>query len=144
ARVTDAVTGTRPVCPGGLDEVLQVADGADVVEPAVLAKRDAGGVVAAILESAQAVQEERLRLSRSDVSDDSTHVRRNTTSSAMRRPRSVAGGQPSSWVTSDATLAHRSCASSSLAASARMRTTGSVPDGRTSTRPRPSSSALTA
>ena len=46
--------------------------------------------------------------------------------------------------TSCAILPQRSLASSSLSASARTRTTGSVPDGRTSTRPRPSRRSVSA
>src|SRR4051794_27281557 len=53
ARVTDAVTRRRPIRPGGIDEHLQLADSAHVVEAFLLAQRDARGVVAPVLEAAQ-------------------------------------------------------------------------------------------
>src|SRR5215207_2791125 len=56
-------------------EVLQVADGADVVEPALLAQRDPGRVVAAVLEALEPLEEERLALPRPDISDDSAHLK---------------------------------------------------------------------
>ena len=52
------------------------------------------------------------------------------------------GGQPSSCRTSAAMVAQRASASGSVSASASTRISGSVPDGRTSTRPRSPSSAF--
>ncbi len=75
ARVAEPVVRVGAVRAGRLDEVAEVADGADVVERVVLAQRDPGGVVAAVLEPAQSLEQKRLRLARPDVSDDSAHVR---------------------------------------------------------------------
>ena len=58
-----------------LDQVLERADGTHVREPAVLQKSDSARVVPAVLQALEALQEQRLRLTRSDVSDDSTHDR---------------------------------------------------------------------
>src|ERR1700693_4610072 len=82
ARVPEAVSRRRPVRAGGFDEVLEIADRAHVVEPVVLAQRDARGVVAAVLETLQPLQQERLRLTLSDVSDDPAHI-----ASEMERAR---------------------------------------------------------
>src|SRR5256885_11689503 len=54
--------------------VLEVADCADVVEPALLTERDPCRVVAAVLEPAKAAEQQRLGLSRAHVSDDSAHL----------------------------------------------------------------------
>jgi hypothetical protein len=51
------VTRCGAVRPRGVDEILKVADGADVIESAFLAERDARRVVAAILESAESAEE---------------------------------------------------------------------------------------
>src|SRR5262249_2114201 len=157
ARVAEAVTSVRSVRAGCFDEVLQVPDRAHVVGAVVLAQGDAGGVVPAVLEAPETAEQKRLRPPRPDISDDPAHADRPSfrsrarkilletrRSPAIRPIRAVAVDQPSSWVTSAAILAQRASASSGVAASARMRTSGSVPDGRTSTRPLPSSSALTA
>src|SRR5437773_8130430 len=68
ARGRDGAVGT-----GGLLEVLEIADGADVLETIVLAERDAGRVVAAVLETLESIEQERLRLPPPDVSDDPAH-----------------------------------------------------------------------
>ena len=73
ARVTEAVCVRPGVRAGRVLQVLEVADRANVLEPVVLAQRDAGRVVAAVLEAAQPFEQERLRLSRPDVSDDPAH-----------------------------------------------------------------------
>ena len=90
-------------------------------------------VVAAVLQALEALEQERLALTRSDVSDDPAHenplVNAKEPGGALRR------AQPSSLSTSAAMLAHIFSASSAFSASARTRTTGSVPDGRTRTRP---------
>ena len=75
ARVAEPVARVGAVRTGRLDEVAQVADGADVLERVVLAQREPRGVVAAVLEPAQAFEQQRLGFTRSDVSDDSAHVR---------------------------------------------------------------------
>src|SRR5215475_1703964 len=75
ARVSETVVRVGAVRTGGLDEVAEGADGADVLELVVLAQRDPGRVVAAVLEPAQTLEQERLRLPRPDVADDSAHVR---------------------------------------------------------------------
>src|SRR6185503_5899508 len=56
-----------------LAEVLERADGARVPQAGALEQRDPGRVVAAVLEALEAVQEQRLALTRPDVSDDSAH-----------------------------------------------------------------------
>jgi hypothetical protein len=75
ARVPEAVARGGAVRPRGGLEVLQVADGADVVEPVRLAERDPGRVVAAVLETLEPVEEQLLALPRPDVSDDPAHPR---------------------------------------------------------------------
>src|SRR5581483_1835154 len=138
--------------PGGLDEVLQRADGPDVFEAAVLEQGDPRRVVAAVLEPLQPLQEQRLRRPAPDVSDDPAHfdppLRPETapapeTAKLGFSPRPFVGpGQPSSRRTSAAMLAQASFAAPASSASASTRTSGSVPDGRTRTRPPPLHSSL--
>ena len=73
ARVAHAVARDGAVRAGGVDEMLQVADRADVVETVGFTKGDPGRVVPAILEPPQPVQEQRLRFPRTDISDDPAH-----------------------------------------------------------------------
>ena len=73
ARVAEARWSRRAVRPGARLQVVERADRANVVEARVLEERDAGGVVAAVLEALEAVEQERLALTRSDVSDDPAH-----------------------------------------------------------------------
>ncbi len=73
ARVAEPVMRVGGVGIGCLDEVPEGADGPHVVERVLLAQRDPGRVVAPVLEPAQSLQEQRLRVARSDVSDDSAH-----------------------------------------------------------------------
>src|SRR5690348_924044 len=73
ARVTEPVRRDRAVRPCGRPKVREVADGADVVEPVLLEERKAGGVVTAVLETLEPLQEQRLRFTRPHVSDDSAH-----------------------------------------------------------------------
>jgi hypothetical protein len=73
ARVTEPVPRLRAVGAGRHLQVLQVPDGADVVEAVVFAKHDPRRVVASVLEAFEALQQERLALARADVSDDSAH-----------------------------------------------------------------------
>src|SRR5437763_1773561 len=75
AAIDDAMNISRsptPTTSGGVQGVA-VAARADVVEPLRLPEDDPGGVVAAVLEALEPLQEERLRLTRSDVSDDPAH-----------------------------------------------------------------------
>src|SRR5262249_41711939 len=139
ARMSEPVRGAGTVRPRGGDEVLEVADRADVVEPVLLAERETRGVVAAILEPAEPLQEERLGLARPHVSDDPAHgfPPERERARLLDRSASSRNGQPSSSRTSAAILAQRASDSASDAASARIRTTGSVPDGRTRTRALP-------
>ena len=74
ARVAEAVLGLGAVGTRSLLQVLEVADGADVLEPVSLAERDPGGVVAAVLEPLETLDQELLALPRPDVSDDSAHA----------------------------------------------------------------------
>src|SRR5580765_2190750 len=73
ARVPETVIGDRPVRARGVLQDLEIADCAHVLEPAVLAKGDPGGVVTAVLEPLQALQEKLLRGPTTDVSDDAAH-----------------------------------------------------------------------
>src|SRR4051795_7015269 len=72
-RVPEAVIGDRPVRARGVLQELEIADGADVFEPAILAKRDPGRVVTAVLEPLQALKEKLLRRPTTDISDDPAH-----------------------------------------------------------------------
>src|SRR5207237_5545540 len=146
ARVPEAGRRDGAVRAGGGDQVLQVADRAHVVEGIVLTQREAGRVVAAIRQPLKPAQEEILARSSSDVSDDAAHDRANTplereTPDWSPRP-GVGTGQPSSRVTRAEIVPQASFAAASVSASARMRMTGSVPDGLTSTRPLPSNRAF--
>jgi hypothetical protein len=71
--VPEAVIGLRPVRACGDLQELEIADCAHVLEPAVLAKRDPGGLVTAVLEPLQALKEKLLRGPTTDVSDDPAH-----------------------------------------------------------------------
>src|SRR5262249_61336222 len=74
ARVAEPVIRGGVVGPRGLLQFLQVPDGTDVVEPAVLTERDAGRVVAAVLETLEPAQKQLLRGPTADVSDDPAHA----------------------------------------------------------------------
>src|SRR5437870_679888 len=74
ARVAEAVIRRRAVRAGGLLQELEVPDGADVVETVLLAQRDPSGVVAAVLEPLQPVEQEILCLTTADVTDDPAHL----------------------------------------------------------------------
>src|SRR5581483_6178738 len=74
AGVTEAVMRVGVVRLGGDDEVVEDAYRADVLELAVLSEREPGGVVAAVFEPAETVEQKGLCLARSDVSDDPAHV----------------------------------------------------------------------
>ena len=73
ARVPETVIGDRPVRARGVLQELEIADCAHVLEAAVLAKGDPGGVVTAVLEPLQTLKEKLLRRSTTDVSDDPAH-----------------------------------------------------------------------
>ena len=73
ARVAESRRRGRAVRAGAFLQVSERPDGADVVEPVRLEERDAGRVVAAVLQALEAVEQERLALTRSDVSDDPAH-----------------------------------------------------------------------
>ena len=55
-------------------QLVEVADRADVVEALVLEQRDAGRVIAAVLEPLETLEEQRVRLPGAHVSDDSAHL----------------------------------------------------------------------
>src|SRR5262249_35683167 len=74
ARGAEPVIRAGVVGARGLLQVLQVPDGTDVVEPAVLTERDAGRVVAAVLETLEPAQKQLLRGPTADVSDDPAHA----------------------------------------------------------------------
>src|SRR5205807_4512866 len=147
AGMPETVVRDGAVRAGRMLEIRQVAYRADVIGPAVLAQRDPGGVVAAALEPLEPTQLQVLGGPATDVSDDPAHRSSSRSFSGTAKARLVVpsrrrDGQPSSRRTRAAMLPQRLAASTSSRASASTRTTGSVPDGRTSTRPRPWSSAL--
>ena len=116
ARVTD------PGVPGGTlrgddgGEVVELAFGAQDLQRAVALHGDARGVVAAILEATEPVHEERKRFARPDVAYDPAH-----------QPRCSFAAATSADAVLDAIV--------SLRASTVIRRTGSVPEGRTTSRP---------
>src|SRR5438105_3269255 len=150
ARMAEARRREGAVGAGGRDQVVEGADRARVPQPRLLEERDAGGVVAAVLEALQPLQQQWHRRPVADISDDSAHPGASFCSGSTNgkarlsdtSPR-VGTGQPSSRRTRDAMLAQASSASEGFSASASTRITGSVPDGRTSTRPRPRHSSFT-
>ena len=71
ARVPEPGGRGRAVRAGARLQVPERADRADVLEPARLEEGDPGRVVAAVLQALEALQQQRLALTRSDVSDDS-------------------------------------------------------------------------
>ena len=73
ARVADAVVAGERVGADDLLEVRQLAGAAAQVDRAVADDRDAGRVVAAVLEPPQPVDEDGHDVLRSDVADDSAH-----------------------------------------------------------------------
>src|SRR6185437_9113211 len=73
ARVPETVIGDRSVRARGVLQELEIADRAHILEPAVLAKRNPGGVVTAVLEPLEALKEKLLRGPTTDVSDDPAH-----------------------------------------------------------------------
>src|SRR5438445_1985317 len=90
ARVTQAVVRKRAVRTSDLSQELQIADGSDVFEAAVLAQREPRRVIAAVLEPLQAVEEQILGGATADVSDDPAHT----------KLLSVAAPFPPGWITS--------------------------------------------
>ena len=89
ACVAEAGRRARAVGAGAGLQVPERADRAHVVETISLEQRDAGGVVAAVLQALEALEEQRLALTRPDVSDDSAHevvsVNAKEPGSALRR-----------------------------------------------------------
>src|SRR5207244_7945169 len=75
ARVAEARGRDGAVPARRLLQEAEVADRTDVVEARVLAEHDPRGVVAAVLEALEAVQQERLAGPRPHVSDDSAHLK---------------------------------------------------------------------
>ena len=99
--------------------------------PPLALERDAGGVVAAVLELLEPGEQDLLDRALPDVADDSAHAAERIASLRRRvllRARLDARNQPRHGTAS---------ASSAVGASTITRTSGSVPLGRTSTRPRP-------
>ena len=74
-RVAEPGRRGRAVRAGAGFQIAERPDGANVVEPIRLEERDARRVVAAVLEALEALEQQRLALSRSDVSDDSAHAK---------------------------------------------------------------------
>src|SRR5918997_1227646 len=118
---------------------LEIADRPNVIESALLAQHDAGGVVAAVLQPLEPAEKERLALSGPDVSDDPAHPKllsfaverrfpdpgpkrsskRQSPAESSAQRRAV---QPSSRRTRAATLPQSRSAFSSVGASASTRT----------------------
>ncbi len=73
ARVTETVIRRGAIRAGGVLQKLKVAHRAHVFEAAVLAQRDAGGVVTAVLEALETVEQQVLRSPVTDVPDDPAH-----------------------------------------------------------------------
>ena len=73
AGVPDAGRRQRAVRAGRFLEVREVPDRADVLEPVVLEKRDAGRVVAAELEALETRDQQVFRGATTDVPDDPAH-----------------------------------------------------------------------
>ncbi len=65
ACVPEPVGRGRPVRACGILQVLEVPDGSNVLEPALLTECDAGRVVAAVLETLQALEQKGLAFPRS-------------------------------------------------------------------------------
>ena len=128
ARVGDAERAARPAATRRSSRAREIFPAAlRTSSPLPFMQRDAGRIVAAILQPLEPLDQQRRALPRSDVSDDSAHSYRahlvkrspvSATSSATSRER-----------------AHRARRASvpSVGASAITRTIGSVPDGRTCT-----------
>ena len=114
-------------------QVVEVADRAHAVDLAVVDDRDPGRVIAAVLELLESGDQQVEAGAPADVSDDSAH--REAMKGRGRRARRALGGPE---LTSRSQTAS---ASSALGASTITRTSGSVPEGRRSTRPRPSSAS---
>ena len=74
ASVAEAGRRGRAVRAGPRLQVVERADRADVVETMALEERDSGRVIAAVLQALEALEQERLALTRPDVSDDPAHV----------------------------------------------------------------------
>src|ERR671922_1341626 len=73
ARMAEPGVRDGAVRLGGLLQLLEIADGANVVESVTLEEGEARRVVAAVLQALESLDEERLARSRPDVSDDSAH-----------------------------------------------------------------------
>ena len=114
AGMPDAEGTARQIAVELLLERGQLAGGLVDLEAVAVDDRDAGGVVAAVLEAPEPVDEQVRRWAGTDVSDNAAH---------------------SAWILSGSTgsraAATSASASAAVGASAISRTIGSVPDGRT-------------
>ena len=124
-RVADAGGAVQVAVARGhsVAQAGEVAHRVDTAHRAVLDQREEGGVIPAVLQTLQSLQQQVAAIARPDVSDDPAHGRISLTSIAPFR----------------ANLETISSHSSSPGASTITRTSGSVPEERTSTRPRLSS-----
>src|SRR5439155_19149066 len=123
ARVTEAVVRLGTVGARGVFQKLEIADRADVLETAVLAQRDAGRVVAAVLEALEAVEQQLLSSPAADVPDDPAHPKLLSVAApclqrwiemlqiavfqkrALENGKSPASDPPSAWTVSRALVA---------------------------------------
>jgi hypothetical protein len=74
AGVTDADAADNGRLGNGGAQIHELAEPANHDEPAIAHDRDPGRVVAAVLEPGESADEDVARLTRADVSDDSTHA----------------------------------------------------------------------
>ena len=74
ARVPEAGGGRGAVVARGLEQLVQVADGAHHVDAVRLDERDPRGVVAAVLQAPEAVEDDGLAGSTADVAYDAAHA----------------------------------------------------------------------
>src|SRR5262249_35065661 len=73
ARVADADAARRGPVPQVPGQVLDPAGALAQVQPAAGERRQAGAIVAPVLQAAQPLDEEGFRLAAADVADDSAH-----------------------------------------------------------------------
>ena len=73
ARVADTGGRLGSVRPGGFLQLVEVSDGANVLETLVFDETEPGRVIAAVLESLEPLQQKVLRSSRAHVSNDPAH-----------------------------------------------------------------------
>ena len=76
----------EPFEPGGFLQLVEVSDGADVVEALVLDEAEPGRVIAAVLEPLEPLEQKLLRSPRAHVSDDPAHSKTPSRPLPVSRP----------------------------------------------------------